>query len=63
MESIIKFSYRRIFILRKQLNLEYTKVPGFQVLSVALALSTVPAIYKKKKNMREKAKEEEHNKK
>lgn len=38
-------------------------MPGFEALSVGLALSVVPAIYRKKKNMKEKAKEEEHNNK
>lgn len=38
-------------------------MPGFQLLSAGLALTVVPAIYKKKKNMKEKAKEEEGKKK
>ena len=38
-------------------------MPGFEALSVGLTLSVIPAIYRKKKNMKEKAKDEEHSKK
>jgi len=38
-------------------------MPGFQALSVGLALTVVPAIYRKKRNMQKKASEEEHKKK
>ena len=38
-------------------------MPGFQVLSVGLALTVVPAIYRKKRNMKKKGEEEEHKEK
>lgn len=37
-------------------------MPGFEILSAGLALSVIPAIYRKKRHVKEKAREEDNKK-